>query len=329
MEELHYRKEYLPYYKRILLLWGAFIVCLLFVTIITAWLGSLVGDRLTLIFISSAIQNVCVFILPALLTVYYITPQWPAFLGLKSVPRWEEVAFVVTMMIVSMPVLNYIIHLNESIDLPDSPIETWFRNTEAAARAVTDVLLGAESPGALVLSIAIAGVLTGFGEELFFRGAQQGIFLNRGINGHVAVWLTAVIFSALHFQFYGFVPRLLLGAFFGYLAWKGRSLWLPVLAHALNNTLAIVSGYIALHNPDMERIDTVGVPEPGGFPVVAVVSLCLTVAVACVWGRRLYARQSGGSFRGNVAAEGGALPHLVACQEIKNPSLAQETNSFT
>ena len=100
MENLQYRKEYLPYYKRILLLWGAFIVCLLFVTIITAWLGSLVGDRLTLIFISSAIQNVCVFILPALLTVYYITPQWPAFLGLKSVPRWKEVAFVVTVMIV-------------------------------------------------------------------------------------------------------------------------------------------------------------------------------------------------------------------------------------
>ena len=220
------------------------------------------------------------------------TPQWPAFLGLKSVPRWEEVAFVVTMMIVSMPALNYIIHLNESIDLPDSAIETWFRNTEAAARAVTDVLLGAGSPGALLLSIAIAGVLTGFGEELFFRGAQQGIFLTRGINGHVGVWLTAVIFSALHFQFYGFIPRMLLGAFFGYLAWKGRSLWLPVLAHALNNTLAIVSGYIALHYPGMAQLDTVGVPSQGGFPVTAVVSLCLTVAVACVWGRRLFARQS-------------------------------------
>lgn len=292
MENLQYRKEYLPYYKRILLLWGAFIVCLLFVTIITSWLGSLVGDRLMLIFISSAIQNVCVFILPALLTVYYITPQWPAFLGLKSVPRWEEVAFVVTMMIVAMPALNYIIHLNESIDLPDSSLETWFRNTEAAARAVTDELLGAESVGALVLSILIAGVLTGFGEELFFRGAQQGIFLNRGINGHVAVWLTAVIFSALHFQFYGFIPRLLLGAFFGYLAWKGRSLWLPVIAHALNNTLAIVSGYIALHYPGMAQLDTVGVPSQGTFPVTATVSLCLTIAVACVWGRRLFARQS-------------------------------------
>ena len=279
MENLQYRKEYLPYYKRILLLWGAFIVCLLFVTIITSWLGSLVGDRLMLIFISSAIQNVCVFILPAMLTAYYITPQWPAFLGLKSVPRLEKVAFVV-------------IHLNESIDLPDSAIETWFRNTEAAARAVTDELLGAESVGTLILSILIAGVLTGFGEELFFRGAQQGIFLARGINGHVAVWLTAVIFSALHFQFYGFIPRLLLGAFFGYLAWKGRSLWLPVIAHALNNTLAIVSGYIALHYPGMAQLDTVGVPSQGAFPVMAAVSLCLTVAVACVWGRRLYARQS-------------------------------------
>ena len=145
MEELTYRKEFEPYYKRILLLWGAFIVCLLFTTIITAWIGGTVGNRTVLIYVSSAMQNICVFILPALLTAYYITPQPAALLGLDRKPGWGQVLVVVGTLVLSMPAMNYLVHLNESIDLPDSALEQWFRSTEAAARAVTDELLASQS----------------------------------------------------------------------------------------------------------------------------------------------------------------------------------------
>ncbi len=290
MEGLIYRHEFKPYYKRILLLWGAFIVCLLFTTIITAWLGGIIGNRLSLIFVSSALQNICVFILPALMAAYYITPQPAAFLGLDKKPGRWQIFIVVMTLILSMPAMNYLVYLNESIDLPDSALEEWFRNTEAAARAVTDELLATRSVGTLAVSVLIAGVLTGFGEELFFRGAQQRIFLLRGINGHVAVWVTAVIFSALHFQFYGFFPRLLLGAFFGYLAWKGGSIWLPVIAHALNNSLAVVFGYLAMNSPAFADIDSYGVPGVGEFPVVALLSLVTTVLFLLLCGKKIVSR---------------------------------------
>ena len=290
MEELQYRLEFMSYGKRIILLWGAFIVCLLFVTIITSWIGSVISNLHALIFISSAIQNICVFMLPAVLTAYYITPRPFALLNLDSKPGLTQVLLVLVVMVVSMPALNYLVHLNESVDLPDSAIEDWLRNTEAAARAVTDKLLEVDSVGLLMVSVLVIGILTGFCEEVFFRGTQQQIFLLRGINGHVAVWFTAILFSALHFQFYGFFPRLLLGAFFGYLVWKGGSLWLPVIAHAFNNSVTVVFGYISKHDSSAFDFNTVGVPCEGGFPVLALVSLLATVAVFVLWGKRLFVK---------------------------------------
>lgn len=290
MDELIYRKEFKPYYKRILLLWGAFIVCLLFTTIISALFAGIIGNRMALIYASSALQNICVFILPALLTAYYITPQPVSLLALDRKPGGWQIFVVIMTLILSMPAMNYLVYLNESIDLPDSALEQWFRSTEAAARAVTDELLATRSAGMLAVSVLIVGVLTGFGEELFFRGAQQRIFLLRGINGHVAVWVTAVIFSALHFQFYGFFPRLLLGAFFGYLAWKGGSIWLPVIAHALNNSLAVIFGYLAVNYQVFANIDAYGVPGEGEFPWVALLSFVATALFLMLCRKKIVGR---------------------------------------
>ena len=287
MEGMEYRKEFASYGKRITLLWGAFIVCLVFTATISMWLGSIVGDRVAFILVSSAVQNVCVFMLPAFLVAYFITTQPVSFLGLTSRVSWRQVLFVIGVVVSSMPALNYIVYLNEAIDLPDSPIEEWLRSTEAAARAVTDELMKADSAGMLVMTVLVAGVLTGLGEELFFRGAQQRIFMLRGINGHVAVWVTAIIFSLLHFQFYGFIPRMLLGAFFGYLAWKGGSLWLPIIAHALNNSLAVVFGSMSHQGvASMQWLNTCGVPSDGNFPFMALLSAVATAAFI-VCGKKL------------------------------------------
>lgn len=288
MGKLIYRKEFMSYSKRLLLLWGAFVVCLLFVAILTGWFGSFIADRNAFIFISTAMQNVCVFILPAYFTAYYITPFPATFLRLNVAPRVQQVLFVVVLMVVSMPAMNYVVSLNEAIDLPDSALEDWLKSTEAAARAVTAELLSSQSVGTLLISVLIVGVLTGLGEEMFFRGAQLRIFMARGINGHLAVWITAIIFSALHFQFYGFFPRMLLGVMFGYLAWKGGSLWLPVIGHALNNSLVVIFNFMSTGNPSLKFLETYGAVAPGEMPVVALLSLVVTYHVVFVWGKRLF-----------------------------------------
>jgi membrane protease YdiL (CAAX protease family) len=90
----------------------------------------------------------------------------------------------------------------------------------------------------------VIAVLPGIGEELLFRGFLQNLLKRIFKNDHVAIWVAAVLFSAIHFQFYGFIPRMLLGALFGYIyVWSGNLLY-PIIAHFVNNCVSLVALYV-------------------------------------------------------------------------------------
>ena len=146
---------------------------------------------------------------------------------------------------------------------------------ENAAQQATDMLLSGSSVWDLIASVVCVGLLTGLGEEMFFRGALQRICCDGMRRRHLAVWTAAFVFSALHFQFFGFVPRLVLGAFFGYAyLWSG-SLWVPVIGHALNNSAVVA--FVWMGN---NSIDAAAMGEAGSqSPVVAVLSAAVTVAM--------------------------------------------------
>ena len=78
------------------------------------------------------------------------------------------------------------------------------------------------------------------------------------VNAHVAIWVTAIIFSAVHMQFFGFVPRMILGALFGYLAYWSGSLWLPIIAHAFNNMCAAAGMWVSGGKEDTLLINNLG-----------------------------------------------------------------------
>ncbi len=290
MENFIYHKEYLSFNRRITMLWCAFILCLVFTTIVSSAIPLLTSDTRLVIYASILLQNLCVFIVPAILTTFFITPQPISYLRLNKSPELKFVAYLIIILIISTPAMNYIIHLNESIDLPDSDIEQWMRNTEAAARAVTEQLTTGMTFPSFIMVICLVGILTGIGEEVFFRGALQRIFIQRPINAHMAIWSTAFIFSALHFQFYGFIPRMLLGAFFGYLAWKSRSLWTPIIAHAFNNSIVVVSAYLASSGLVSSDFNSIGVPQSGELPILAIISLVVTVIGIWIGAKTIFAK---------------------------------------
>ena len=127
----------------------------------------------------------------------------------------------------------------------------------------------------LIASVVCVGLLTGLGEEMFFRGALQRICCDGMRRRHLAVWTAAFVFSTLHFQFFGFVPRLVLGAFFGYAyLWSG-SLWVPVIGHAFNNSAVVAFMWMGNNS-----IDAASMGEAGSqSAVVAIVSAVVTVAM--------------------------------------------------
>ena len=269
--------------SRQIILWSCFFFGLVFASIITAALTGIlsIGSK-PLLTISIVLQDLLVFIIPAFITARFITSKPMSFLKLNVTPHWRDILFVILLLAISMPAMNYIVYLNEQLSLPDSlsAIEQWMRATEDAAKAVTDSFLTGNTLLGLLGCVLLLGVLTGLSEEMLFRGALQGTLIESR-NVHFSIWLTAFVFSVLHFQFFGFVPRMLLGAIFGYLlVWTG-SLWVPVIAHALNNSVVVISSYFHPTTPEAANaieisFETIGVPTDGDFPKLAFISLILT-----------------------------------------------------
>jgi uncharacterized protein len=177
---------------------------------------------------------------------------------LKALP----LLLVPVIVLVSMVFNGIIIEWNQSIDFSGlSPaFETW-ANTEEARRArLTEFLTNYQTFSGFMVGVVIIAIIPAVGEEFLFRGVLQNKLDRKGQSGHVAVWITAIIFSAFHFQFYGFLPRLILGALFGYLYLWSNNLLYPILAHFINNGFTLLMLYLRGHDIidfDIENTESV------------------------------------------------------------------------
>lgn len=206
------------------------------------------------------LQSVGTFILPPLLVAYLWSKKPLAYLHLTRKSTFAIYVYILIFMILIIPFINLLGYVNQQIELPETlkTIEDWMRSSELQAKEFTDNLLKVTGLSALLLNIILIAVLPAIGEELYFRGVLQRI-IGEPKNMMVGIWLAAFIFSAIHMQFYGFIPRFLMGAFFGYLVYWSGNLWLPIMAHFVNNGLAVVFFYFkhnGHHVPDIETIGT-------------------------------------------------------------------------
>ena len=167
-------------------------------------------------------------------------------LGLKSFPNPINYGLVLLFMVALTPFLSWIIELNATMVLPDfmSEIEQWMRDSEHNAERMTKAFLTFNGIGSLIYVLIIVAVVPAIGEELLFRGVLQKVFINWTKNAHIGIWVTAILFSALHLQFFGFFPRFLLGVLFGYMFYWSNSLWLPILGHFINNGTVVIACYL-------------------------------------------------------------------------------------
>lgn len=154
----------------------------------------------------------------------------------------------VAVMIASIPLLELSILINLKMQLPEylSGLEFWMKTKEEEMEKLTVLFLSTSTYKGLAFNLFVIAVMPAIGEELLFRGVIQNIFTRWMNNPHVAIWFVAILFSAIHMQFYGFLPRMLMGALFGYLYFWGKSIWLPILAHFVNNAYATIYSFILI-----------------------------------------------------------------------------------
>ena len=196
--------------------------------------------------ISQMVAQLLTFFVPSMLLIYFTNRQAPLYPTLAWNLSWKNVGWVLLLFLVSMPLMEKIIAWNEALTLPQSmkAIEEWMRMQENEMTALTDKMIQATSVPELLLNVLVMAIVPAICEELLFRGVLQNWLAQLISNKHIVIWLTAVIFSAIHIQFYGFVPRMLLGAMLGYLFVWTKSLWVNIFAHFLNNALSVVSVYV-------------------------------------------------------------------------------------
>ena len=195
----------------------------------------------------------------------------------KASPAWL-ILVGITLMFLSLPVTNQLTDWNESMKLGGvfMRLEEWMKSLEEAAQTATERMLNTSTLGGLLLNLLVIAMIPAVGEELTFRGVLQQS-LTRGMkNPHVAILLSAAIFSFIHFQFYGFLPRLFLGVLLGYLFYTTGSLWTSIAMHFVNNGTAVVLYYLnnkGVINVDVEHFGALENPWFIGLSAVVTAGL--------------------------------------------------------
>ena len=184
-------------------------------------------------------------LLPAAIYLWLCTPVDSKSVFYKSAAPLIFLATII-LIVTAQPIVGFASELNSHLVLPKwlSFFENWMKDTEAQNGLITEAFLSTTSIGGLMINIFMIAILPAIAEETLFRGALARLFKDWTKNMHLAVFLSAFIFAAIHMQFYGFLPRFLLGTALGYLFFWSGSLWLPIVAHFTNNFLSVIVEFL-------------------------------------------------------------------------------------
>ncbi|MFA6864150.1 MAG: CPBP family intramembrane glutamic endopeptidase [Dysgonamonadaceae bacterium] len=228
--------------------------------------------------ISSAVQMLLMFFMPAITLLIWSNKKPMEFLGVKKLDDGivlSLLAFLI--LLVSMPFISLLTQLNKLLRLPEflGSLEIMMRALEDSAEKTTLLLLSGKSMLDYMGNILFVGVFAAVAEEFFFRGVLQQLLVKLFKSKNAGVWLTALIFSAMHLQFYGFLPRLILGLLLGYLFVWSKNIWLPILIHFLNNALVITFNFFFKESAFYQSLEDPSITL--NFIIFGLLSLTLTI----------------------------------------------------
>jgi len=192
----------------------------------------------------------------------------------KSVAPLIILAAII-LIIVGQPVVGFTNEMNSHLNLPKwlSGVENWMKDAEQKNGVVTEAFLSTTSYGGLMVNILMIAILPAIAEEILFRGALARLFKDWTKNVHLAIFISSFIFAAIHMQFYGFLPRFLLGTVLGYLFFWSGSLWLPVVAHFTNNFLSVMVEFLFRRGYIHTNAENFGTDNAAWLTVISIVSI--------------------------------------------------------
>lgn len=201
-------------------------------------------------------SQIFTFVLPPIIYAMLINENPKESLGIKNVSyHWFIIGFV--MMYAILPLNNVFAEWNAGLKLPESMsrIEELIKEMYESSAVVLEKLVNVNTFGGFVINLIMIAGLAALGEELLFRSIIQTSLIKICKNAHVGIIIASAIFSFIHFDFYAFIPRLVLGMLLGYMFYYSRSIWVSMFMHFVNNATAVVIYYlnnIGVTNVDVE-----------------------------------------------------------------------------
>lgn len=218
------------------------------------------------------IQSIGLFIIPAFIIAYLFGSKNSDYLNIKQPISPLTILLSIFILLTSVPIINSLAQINQGMQFPDwlKGVENWMVEKEEGAQKLTESFLIMNTWGDFVFTLIMLAVLPAVGEELIFRGVFQRIFAEWTKNIHWGIIIAAVLFSSMHLQFFGFLPRLILGILLGYMYYWSKSIWTPILGHFINNGTAVVLYYF--YKDEISRnIESIGTTKSSlGILIVSI-----------------------------------------------------------
>jgi membrane protease YdiL (CAAX protease family) len=233
--------------------------------------------------IFQSLSSIFMFLVPPLLFALFYRQKPHYFLRLRFSPAPNVLLIIVAIVLSALPFIFYTLQLNQLVGFPPflKELEQSLKQSEEGIGKLTQALMVMKGPQDLAFNLIMFALLPALAEEFFFRGGMQRLFGRAFKDPHIAIFITAIIFSAIHMQFYGFLPRFVLGVMFGYMYYWSRNLWVPVFAHMIYNGLQVVAVYAI----NMQQVDDI---EGGGttpFSVVLLSAILLFLTMSWLYRR--------------------------------------------
>jgi len=254
---------------------------LAFTLVVAGVISLLTGKNVSetgMIWISQVCTQIIAYMFPPLAFAALLKEKPLQYLGFNKIPLWGLLGILAIITII--PFVDFVAVWNEGFTLPESMsgLEEQYRKWQDEADEVSNKMLSVNTLAGFIINLMIFGLFAAVSEELLFRSVIQPFFVRVCKNAYLGILITAIIFSAVHFEFYGFIPRVLLGFMLGYMYYLTGSILVPMLMHFLNNAIMVVFFYLNANN--IVSVDVNHLGSCGTFGTI--LSLVVTVAILFV-----------------------------------------------
>ena len=234
-------------------------------------------SELNMLRITQISSQLFTFVFPPLLYACLVKEKPIKSLGFNRIPLWSLIGIL--MIFAILPLNNVFAQWNASLTLPESmaSLEKMIKELQENATILIEKMLNVNNISGLIINLIMIAGLAAIGEELLFRSILQPSLIKICKNAHIGIFITSAIFSFIHFEFYGFIPRLVLGLLLGYMFFYSRSIWVPIIMHFVNNGTAVVLYY--LNNKGITNIDVETFGQTELLPLI----LSILAMIALFW----------------------------------------------